>query len=214
MRYSDGSLTAAEREAVEQWLEGHPEAAAELQMFADAPRLERDETVKYGGATLRRTAIPLWPALRWSAAAAVVAAIVLSVALFSKQSPMPEQVASVEVPALVQQETVAEQETLTEPTPSLTTRHIKPVATTQPVEQQPESNALPEAQEPVIEVENYHPTNTHPQVAVYVEDMIVYADEPEEEVSTMMAQANIETQDNGISVPRLVGALLRAGINR
>lgn len=77
LRYAEGELTAAEREAVEAWLADHPEAAEELALYDEAPRLVRDETVRYAAVSQQHTA-PLWPAfLRWSAAAAVVVALMV-----------------------------------------------------------------------------------------------------------------------------------------
>ncbi len=77
LRYAEGDLTAAEREAVEAWLAGHPEAAEELSLYNEAPRLECDESVRYV-AVARQHTQPLWPVvLRWSAAAAVVVALMV-----------------------------------------------------------------------------------------------------------------------------------------
>lgn len=74
LRYAEGELTAAERVAVEAWLAERPEAAEELALYNEAPRLEADESIHYKEATVR----PLWPAmLRWSAAAAVVVALMV-----------------------------------------------------------------------------------------------------------------------------------------
>ena len=47
LRYAEGELTAVERETVEAWLADHPEAAEELALYSEAPRLERDENVRY-----------------------------------------------------------------------------------------------------------------------------------------------------------------------
>ncbi|MBR4739138.1 MAG: hypothetical protein IK058_03940 [Bacteroidales bacterium] len=81
VRYADGALTAAERETVETWLQSHPEAAEELALYTEAPRLERDEEVKYAATVLPQTR-PLWPAgWRWVAAAAVALLILVPVAL-------------------------------------------------------------------------------------------------------------------------------------
>lgn len=78
LRYAEGELTDDERKTVDAWLAEHPEAAEELALYAEAPRLERDESVKYAGALHHST--PLWPSvLRWSVAAAVVAALTVSV---------------------------------------------------------------------------------------------------------------------------------------
>ncbi len=99
VRYADGDLTAAERAAVEQWLEGHPEAAEELKLYGEAPRLERDESVHYAAAVPGRVQ-PLWPAvLRWSAAAAVVALVAVPLGLWlTKPAEEPLQVAATEMP--------------------------------------------------------------------------------------------------------------------
>lgn len=72
LRYAEGELNAEERAAVDTWLESHPEAAEELALYREAPKLERDERVRYGGEPQRKVA-PLWPRmLRCGAAAAVV----------------------------------------------------------------------------------------------------------------------------------------------
>ena len=77
LRYAEGDLTAAECAAVEAWLESHPEAAEELALYHEAPRLECDEAVRYAAAVPQQPQ-PLWPALlRWSAAAAVIAALMV-----------------------------------------------------------------------------------------------------------------------------------------
>ena len=77
LRYAEDELTAVERETVEAWLADHPEAAEELALYSEAPRLERDETVRYAAVPQQSTE-PLWPAfLRWSAAAAVVVALMV-----------------------------------------------------------------------------------------------------------------------------------------
>lgn len=77
LRYAEGELTATERNAVETWLVDHPEAAEELVLYGEAPRLERDEMVTYAALPQQHTE-PLWPALlRWSAAAAIVLALMV-----------------------------------------------------------------------------------------------------------------------------------------
>lgn len=75
LRYAEGELNAEERAAIDTWLESHPEAAEELALYGEAPKLERDEDVRYGTEPQRYTA-PLWPRmLRYGAAAAVVMAL-------------------------------------------------------------------------------------------------------------------------------------------
>lgn len=77
LRYAEGDLNAAERAAVESWLASHPDAAEELALYNEAPRLEKDESVRYGATPLHRPK-PLWPAvLRFGAAAAVVLLLML-----------------------------------------------------------------------------------------------------------------------------------------
>lgn len=77
LRYAEGDLTAGERSAVESWLSSHPDAAEELALYNEAPRLEKDESVRYGATPLHRP-MPLWPAvLRFGAAAAVVLLLML-----------------------------------------------------------------------------------------------------------------------------------------
>ena len=72
LRYAEGELNAEERAAVDTWMESHPEAAEELTLYCEAPKLEKDERVRYGGESQRKVA-PLWPRmLRCGAAAAVV----------------------------------------------------------------------------------------------------------------------------------------------
>lgn len=77
LRYAEGDLNAEERSAVEAWLSSHPDAAELLTLYNEAPRLEKDESVRYGATPLHRP-MPLWPAvLRFGAAAAVVLLLML-----------------------------------------------------------------------------------------------------------------------------------------
>lgn len=98
LRYAEGDLGADERAAVEAWLAGHPEAAAELSLYREAPRLERDQSVRYVATPLQPTAPqpaaprPLWPLLaRWSAAAAVIAALMLPALRMGGLATLPPQ---------------------------------------------------------------------------------------------------------------------------
>lgn len=78
LRYAEGELSDTERSEVEAWLENHPEAAEELVLYLEAPRLERDDTVTYAAAPTQPTSHSLWPVMcRWSAAAAVLIALML-----------------------------------------------------------------------------------------------------------------------------------------
>ena len=98
LRYAEGELTDSERNEVEAWLQSHPEAAEELALYNEAPRLERDENVRYTRLSplapqdhlspftfhlspftfhLSPFTFHLSPLLRWSAAAAVLIALML-----------------------------------------------------------------------------------------------------------------------------------------
>lgn len=82
LRYAEQELTAEERKTVEAWLAEHTEAVMELTLYNEAPRLQRDESIKYHSYTK-----PLWPVLlHWSAAAAVVAALIIPVALIKQEN--------------------------------------------------------------------------------------------------------------------------------
>lgn len=77
LRYAEGELNAGERADVEAWLSTHPDAAELLALYNEAPRLEKDESVRYAAVPQRHSA-PLWPAvLRFGAAAAVVLLLML-----------------------------------------------------------------------------------------------------------------------------------------
>ena len=81
LRYAEGDLDAEGRQAVERWLKEHPEAAEELALYNEAPRLERDESVRYVAEVQQHTR-PLWSsAWRWAAAAAVALLLLVPLAL-------------------------------------------------------------------------------------------------------------------------------------
>ena len=99
MRYADGDLTAAECAAVESWLQEHPAAAEELTLYTEAPRLQRDEEVRYA-ATLPQHSTPLWStSWRWVAAAAV-ALLLLTPAVLYYIQPQGEPVQVASLPPL------------------------------------------------------------------------------------------------------------------
>lgn len=101
LRYADDGLTADERKRVEQWLDAHPEAAEELALYREAPRLERDESVHYTAANQPNTR-PLWgKTWRWTAAAAVALLLLtpLALRLLDGNGAEPVQVAQATPPA-------------------------------------------------------------------------------------------------------------------
>ena len=101
LRYAEGELTAAECKAVEAWLASHSEAAEELALYSEAPRLERDESVRYAAAPQPHTQ-SLWPVLlRWSVAAAVVVALMMPALRMGTMEPKGS-IESVETPLVAE----------------------------------------------------------------------------------------------------------------
>ncbi|MBR5091848.1 MAG: DUF4880 domain-containing protein [Bacteroidales bacterium] len=106
VRYAEGDLTAAERQAVEAWLVAHPEAAEELRLYGEAPRLQRDESVRYAAA-MPPQAKPLWSTgWRWAAAAAVLLLLLSPLVLpLFRSTEQPVQVAQTTPPVVAPMET-------------------------------------------------------------------------------------------------------------
>lgn len=164
LRYADGVLTDAERDAVEQWIGRHSDAARELALYNEAPRLKRNDSVRYTGMLPQRKQL-LWPVLlRWSAAAAVVAALMLPVALMKQERAVTvHQVAQVkeigmEKPAA---------------TPAIAKRQAPtaiPVDTTSIIISQSPTIILAEKHDEAIPIEE---PAADPDV-VYCDDLIVY----------------------------------------
>lgn len=119
LRYAEGDLTAEERAAVETWLASHPDAAEELALYNEAPRLERDETVKYRATPLHRPK-PLWPAvLRFGAAAAVVLLLMLPAMRMGLMDKMETPLLVAENrPAADSQQPAMQQQPALQPTPN------------------------------------------------------------------------------------------------
>ncbi|MCR5444970.1 MAG: hypothetical protein K6E96_04700 [Bacteroidales bacterium] len=185
VRYVDDDLTAAERKVVEQWLEGHPEAAEELALYNEAPRLEQDESVRYEVPVMQHTeqVRPLWPTvLRWSAAAAVVALLAVPAVRWLTPQEQPVVMAQAEpevIPVVADDSLVAPVET-----PAVERRSV---VTVRP---QPEiAPLLAEAVEVVV------PEETEPEVFVpEVEPLLAEEIVTETEESTMTAPEVEEQQ--------------------
>ncbi len=175
LRYAEQELTAEEQREVEQWLAEHPEAAEELALYNEAPRLERDESVRYV-ASPRRRVRPLWTAVvRWSAAAAVVLLLMVP-AMRSTFIPeaVPMQVAECR-PALEQPSEISSETSL----PSETS---KTRITSNPSPSRDTSPVLPEA--PLLADDAPLFQDTLPVILVeqtpsaqYVDDLIAFEDE-------------------------------------
>lgn len=186
LRYAERELTEAERTEVEQWLEGHPEAAEELALYSEAPRLEKDETVRYG-AQSQQHLVPLWGAAwRWAAAAAVVLALMIP-ALRNATSPATQLIANnTTIPE--QQENIEPIEALELPEPivqprkkaTLIAKADTPTLPSQPIETLDQLVS----QDSIVPLEQ--PT---PQ---YVDNLIVYDDTPEPEATIIEEYAAAE----------------------
>ena len=94
LRYAEGNLAAEERAAVEAWLADHPAAAEELALYNEAPRLERNESIRY-----KAPVRPFRPAImRWSAAAAVVVALMMPALRMGTMAPPPRNAGGTQYP--------------------------------------------------------------------------------------------------------------------
>lgn len=192
LRYAEGELTEAEQNTVEQWLELHPDAKEMLALYVDAPHLEPDEDVRYTG-TVPGMSRMLWPVvLRWSAAAAVLAAMLLPLALHQRDEAMPVEVAKV-------QRLPDATEPRVEPEPLPKTETDVYVAPQECVMDQP---ANIEAVMPI------------PVPMIYVDNLIVYDEEDTvaDEKPVALAMVQEERVNNGISVPRLIGSIIKSNI--
>ena len=177
LRYAEQELTADERAEVEQWLETHPAAAEELALYNEAPRLERDETVRYDAGKPRHT-LPLWKtAWRWAAAAAVVVALMLPG--LRSTSPAPRLTAGNTL-------TPKHQETPVQPEqPREKAALIAEAVTTLPPSQkkQPETLVALEELNSIEQIDSIEqievPEIIEQPALQYVDNLIVYEDEPE-----------------------------------
>lgn len=208
--YAEQELTDAERTEVEQWLAAHPDAAEELALYNEAPRLQRDETVQYV-AVPRQQIQPLWKAAsRWAAAAAVIAALMIPglhntsnntstpPLLTASNTPIPnqpektERIEKPEAPQrqekpmkLEQLEKLEKLEQLERPEnpQELLAELTKP-------DTQEEPEILEELKEPEM------PETPTPQ---YVDDLIVYEEEPEPLAIEVTAVTEVVYTESGIN---------------
>ncbi|MBP5547251.1 MAG: hypothetical protein J6X59_08270 [Bacteroidales bacterium] len=137
LQYAEGMLSDIERSEVEAWLADHPEAAEELALYSEAPRLERDPSVAYAAAP-PQSSRPLWPALlRWSAAAAVLAALMLpAFRMGTMGKPEPQQpslLAAAQSPQSTPKNTIATIDTIGTIVTINTIETIKTKATTETI---------------------------------------------------------------------------------
>ena len=202
LRYAEQELTAEERREVELWLAEHPEAAEELALYGEAPRLERDESIKYA-APMHRTQ-PLWGALlQWAAAAAVVAALMVP-AMRSALVPetAPVQVAEnrlpVEMAPIPSPSSPSSPSSLDSPT-SPTSSASQTSQATLP-SYSPEAPLLAEEAPLLQDTLPVIPVEETPAV-LYVDDLIVYEDEPESEPTKDYAvnEVTYVNDDSGIN---------------
>lgn len=210
MRYVDGDLTADEREAVEQWLEVNPEAAEELKLYGEAPRLERDESVHYAAAVPGRVQ-PLWPTvLRWSAAAVVVAALAVPAVRLLTPQEQPVVVAQAEPETLP----AATNDSLAAPveTPAVERRStvaVRPQQEAEPLLAEAVEEVVPEEPEPEVVVPEVFVPEVEPLLA---EEVVTETEEstlaaPAVEEQQLVYVDNLFTVDSGnVIEQRLVAA--------
>ena len=180
LRYAEGDLSAAECAAVEAWLEGHPEAAEELTLYREAPRLEKVPLPQSTAFTPRSP----WPLLlRWSAAAAVVVLLMLPAMRMGTME-------RIDVPQLVAENRQPASVPLTPSRPDVSI----PVA-------KPKSVAI-EKTETIESLESIQPIDSIIKAPAIIEvsSLIAYAEEPvAEPVDTLHSLTLIayETEDWG-----------------
>lgn len=211
LRYAEQELTEAERAEVEQWLASHPEAAEELALYNEAPRLERKEEVRYAATTYQHNERPLWGAAwRWAAAAAVVLALMVP-GLRNVTSPAPRLIADNNAtPEL--QESIEPAVPLEIPEPTVQPRRkatlVAKADIAQPLPQQPIETPAPiEQTEPIVTLDSLvHIEQPLPQ---YVDNLIVYEDEPVT-ADPVTEVTYITSTDDGITpVALFIGVFLK-----
>lgn len=214
LRYAEDELDAAERKSVEAWLASHPDATDELTLYLEAPRLERDDSVSFA-ASLPHSR-PLWPVvLRWSAAAAVLAAVLLPLTVRRpSHNAVPEAVVAL-APELPSPVAPASEPVAVATPPAV--RHRTPAPKAEPIAPTSDTAVSPSAD---LLASAPAPSDTLPPVAaspspapVYVDDLIVVEDDcPPAENS--LAAVYIEQTNDGINVSRLIGSFLKSNIKQ
>ena len=214
LRYAEGELDTAERKSVEAWLASHPDAADELTLYLEAPRLQRDDSVSFA-APLRHSR-PLWPVvLRWSAAAAVLAAVLLPLTVRRpSHNAVPEAVVAL-APELPSPADPASEPVAVATPPAV--RHRTPAPKAEPIAPPSDTAVSPSAD---LLASAPAPSDTLPPVVaspspapVYVDDLIVVEDDcPPAENS--LAAVYIEQTNDGINVSRLIGSFLKSNIKQ
>ena len=209
LRYAEQELTDAERTEVEQWLATHPDAAEELTLYSEAPRLQRDEKVRYVAVPRqqipRQQIQPLWKAAsRWAAAAAVIAALMIPglhntsnntstpPLLTASNTPIPNQpdkTERIEKPeAPKRQEKPMKLEQLEQLEQLERPQELLAELTKPDTQEEPEK--LEELKEPEM------PETPTPQ---YVDDLIVYEEEPEPLAIEVTADTEVVYTESGIN---------------
>ena len=177
-RYAEQELTDAERAEVEQWLAMHPDAAEEFALYAEAPRLGRDASVHYTASSPRKM---LWPiAVRWAAAAAVVAALMVP-AMQKVTAPHLESTLvaenKIDIPSDPSPSSLPSQAS-----PTRTAIQASPARMASPtISPKEEEPLFASTEEPVITdtLAPSLPFDTLPVAStIYVDNLIVYVDEP------------------------------------
>lgn len=198
LRYAEQELTDAERREVEQWLAVHPEAAEELALYGEAPRLEKDEGVKYAAVPLQRS-VPLWPAVaQWAAAAAVVAALMVP-AMRSALVPEAAPIQVAEAPITPSKPSLASPTSPTSLTgqASSASQNRKTSPASLPASL-PEAPLLAEETPILQDTLSEIPVEETPSV-LYVDDLIVYEDEPAPANDYAVNDVTYVNDDSGIN---------------
>ncbi len=211
LRYAEQELTRTERAEVEQWLASHPGAAEELALYNEAPRLERNKEVAYGATSLQHTT-PMWgAALRWAAAAAVVLALMIPALRTNTSSPAPRLIADNNAtPEPQESMEPAEPMEILEPAvnPRKKATIIAKADIAQPFTQQSIETPAPiEQTEPIVSLDSLvHIEQPLPQ---YVDNLIVYEDEPVT-ADPVTEVTYITSTDDGITpVALFIGVFLK-----